>query len=217
MSVRAAQVLVGRAASARTRRAIFSSIRRAHVRRMPRAPRPALPPRRGEKERRSGEKQKKMGGRRRRPVGGEKKCFFWEYDTAGSRVITDLSTNAACGCLTSSSDGMWCFQPSMAVPNVVVDAASWSAPRPRSSQVSGPARPKIQRPGALRSGCDRLAGLTERAAHHWSLSTYAKKATVSVLYWYEKLSGHLTDNLWNRPRKGPIFFCPLAPRLLAAA
>ena len=24
-----------------------------------------------------------------------------EYDTAGSRVITDLSTDAACGCLTS--------------------------------------------------------------------------------------------------------------------
>ena len=29
------------------------------------------------------------------------KSDFWEYDTAGSRVITDLSTNAACGCLTS--------------------------------------------------------------------------------------------------------------------
>jgi len=25
----------------------------------------------------------------------------WEYDTKGSRVITDLSTNLACGCLTS--------------------------------------------------------------------------------------------------------------------
>ena len=25
----------------------------------------------------------------------------WEYDTSGSRVITDLSTDEACGCLTS--------------------------------------------------------------------------------------------------------------------
>ena len=30
---------------------------------------------------------------------GEKKR--WEYDTPGSQVITDLSTNGACGCLTS--------------------------------------------------------------------------------------------------------------------
>ncbi len=33
-------------------------------------------------------------------ISSEKKRF-WEYDTAGSRVITDLSTNAACWCLTS--------------------------------------------------------------------------------------------------------------------
>jgi hypothetical protein len=30
-----------------------------------------------------------------------KKKIFWEYDTTGSRVITDLSTNGACRCLTS--------------------------------------------------------------------------------------------------------------------
>src|SRR5436305_703294 len=29
----------------------------------------------------------------------KKEC--WEYDTESSRVITDLSTNTACGCLTS--------------------------------------------------------------------------------------------------------------------
>ena len=29
------------------------------------------------------------------------KTVVWEYDTWGSRVITDLSTNQACGCLTS--------------------------------------------------------------------------------------------------------------------
>ena len=38
-------------------------------------------------------------GRRQGGVGG--KGYFWEYGTKGSRVITDLSTNLACGCLTS--------------------------------------------------------------------------------------------------------------------
>ena len=52
--------------------------------------------------------------------------------------------------------------------------------------------------------------------HPWKLSTYAKKATVSVLYWYEKLSGQMTDNLWKRPRKGPIFFCPFRPWVCGA-
>ncbi len=33
-------------------------------------------------------------------IGVEKKVFG-EYDTQGSQVITDLSTNRACGCLTS--------------------------------------------------------------------------------------------------------------------
>ena len=49
-----------------------------------------------------------MGGRGRRdaairsPPGWRgRKRIFWEYDTRGSRVITDLSTNVACGCLTS--------------------------------------------------------------------------------------------------------------------
>ncbi len=32
---------------------------------------------------------------------GQKEKMFWEYDTGGSRVITDLSTNQACSCLTS--------------------------------------------------------------------------------------------------------------------
>ena len=34
----------------------------------------------------------------------QKRIFLkniWEYDTLGSQVITDLSTNRACGCLTS--------------------------------------------------------------------------------------------------------------------
>ncbi len=39
------------------------------------------------------------------------------------------------------------------------------------------------------------------------LSTYAKKATVSVLYWYEEASGRKTGNLWNNPERG-FFFVP---------
>ena len=40
-----------------------------------------------------------------------KKKDFWEYDTAGSRVITDLSTNAACWCLTSQIGRDVVFSP----------------------------------------------------------------------------------------------------------
>ena len=65
-------------------------------------------------------------------------------------------------------------------------------------------------------GCTLPGSLKHPPPHPWKLSTYAKKATVSVLYWYEKLSGQMTDNLWKRPRKGPIFFCPFRPWVCGA-
>ena len=38
-------------------------------------------------------------------------------------------------------------------------------------------------------------------SYQGTLSTNAKKVTVSVLYWYEKLSSHLDWNFWNDSEK----------------
>ena len=52
--------------------------------------------------------------------------------------------------------------------------------------------------------------------HHVKI-TNAKKVTVSVLYWYEKLSSLLTKNFWKDLERGPspfTFFLKLGPALM---
>ena len=62
-----------------------------------------------------------------------------------------------------------------------------------------------------RHGCASSVGaerFTERILRQGSLPTNAKKVTVSVLYWYEKLSSQSDWNFWNDSEKNQkIFFC----------
>ena len=97
-----------------------------------------------------------------------------EYDTKGSRVITDLSTNLACGCLTSQ------------IGRDVVLSTKYG----RTQQI------RRAQPGASRSRpicthrgqrpIQTLLQVVLPRSLLKTLLTYAKKVTVSVLYWYAR-------------------------------
>ena len=109
-----------------------------------------------------------------------------EYDTQGSRVITDLSTNLACGCLTSQ------------IGRDVVLSTKYG--RTRKSPQLCPAKGLGRLWGRWVAATTWREGLvTEggRGARTKALVTNAKKVTVSVLYWYEKLSSPHGRNFYN--------------------
>ena len=63
----------------------------------------------------------------------------------------------------------------------------------------------------LTAGWQPLRLATSHSTHPHSHSTYAKKVTVSVLYSYEKLSGHIKTAIFgNGPERGQFFFALLA-------
>ncbi len=118
---------------------------------------------------------------------------YWEYDTKGSRVITDLSTNLACGCLTSQ------------IGRDVVLSTKYG----RTQHIPRAYLPRPLRYRCACRGSRPMQVLQHEVAfrsHKKTLLTYAKKVTVSVLYWYARSFRYIRQSLDTTP-KGVNFFC----------
>ena len=99
-----------------------------------------------------------------------------EYDTEGSQVITDLSTNRACGCLTSQ------------IGRDMVFSAKYG--RTRCCVVFFSLPNRVSKPFHELPGYGTLCMVYHKSDFRTKGQvTYAIKDTVSVLYWYWKLSG----------------------------
>ena len=110
-----------------------------------------------------------------------------EYGTEGSQVITDLSTNRACGCLTSQ------------IGRDMVFSAKYG--RTRSLVTMFPFDLK----NTNSRGMTQWRGVVQLfKIGTMSRLTYAIKDTVSVLYWYWKLSGLISGTILRKNLR--IFF-----------